>query len=148
MAKEGHILSDRPVAGGCALGFMLGGFWGALVGAIALSVTGGLVLGWLGAIGGAGVGVAIGNAISPAADAWAAARSGESRWAAFGPPIAIECKWSASGFEARNLRAFRYHYPEGENWLVATDVDRPHRRTVDDIEVEFIGIGDMMSRLG
>ena len=49
MAKEGHILSDRPVAGGCALGFMLGGFWGALVGAIA-GVGLGLLMMFLGLI--------------------------------------------------------------------------------------------------
>ena len=43
-----------------------------------------------------------------------------------GSPVAIECKWSASAFAARNLRAFRHQYPRGENWLVASDVDRPY----------------------
>jgi len=65
-----------------------------------------------------------------------------------GHPTAIECKWSASGFDARNLRAFRHQYPEGENWLVAQDVDRPYRRTIDDMRVEFIGIGDLAEKLG
>jgi len=65
-----------------------------------------------------------------------------------GPPVAIECKWSASGFDARNLRVFRHQYPEGENWLVAEDVDRPYERTIDDMRVEFMGIGDLADRLG
>jgi predicted AAA+ superfamily ATPase len=63
-------------------------------------------------------------------------------------PITIECKWSASGFDVRNLRSFRYQYPEGENWVVAQDVDRPYERTIDDVRVEFIGTGDLASRLG
>jgi hypothetical protein len=62
-------------------------------------------------------------------------------------PITIECKWSASGFDARNLRSFRHRYPEGENWVVAQDVDRPYERTVDDMRVEFIGIGDLAGKL-
>lgn len=63
-------------------------------------------------------------------------------------PIAIECKWSASGFDAKNLRSFRHQYPEGENWLVAHDVDRPYERKVDDMRVEFMGIGDLAGKLG
>jgi predicted AAA+ superfamily ATPase len=65
-----------------------------------------------------------------------------------GFPVAIECKWSASGFDARNLRAFRHQYPKGENWLVAADVDRPYERKVDDMRVEFMGIGDLARKLG
>ena len=65
-----------------------------------------------------------------------------------GSPLAIECKWSASGFEPNNLRAFRRAYPKGENWLVAADVDRAYRRAVDDLQVELIGISDLAERLG
>ncbi len=64
-----------------------------------------------------------------------------------GSPIAIECKWSASGFDARNLRAFRQHYPNGENWLVATDVARPYERRVDDMRVEFMGLDHLAGKL-
>lgn len=64
-----------------------------------------------------------------------------------GAQIAIECKWSVSGFNAKNLRAFRLHYPEGENWVIATDVDRPYTRTINNIQVEFIGINDLASKL-
>ncbi len=62
-------------------------------------------------------------------------------------PVAIECKWLAKGFEAGNLRAFRRQYPRGENWLVAQDVDRPYERMVDDMRVEFLGIGDLAAKL-
>lgn len=63
-------------------------------------------------------------------------------------PIAIACEWSASGFDARNLRSFRHQYPDGENWLVARDVDRPYQRTIDGMRVEFIGVGDLAEKLG
>ena len=64
-----------------------------------------------------------------------------------GAPVAIECKWSAGAFEPRNLQAFRYQYPEGENWVIATDVDRPYRRAVDDLQVDFMGLEQMAQRL-
>jgi uncharacterized protein len=40
-------------------------------------------------------------------------------------PTAIEVKWSADAFEARNLKAFRARYPDGHNLLIAHDVERP-----------------------
>ncbi|MBI3921369.1 MAG: ATP-binding protein [Armatimonadetes bacterium] len=62
-------------------------------------------------------------------------------------PIAIECKWSAWNLEWRNLRSFRQRYPDGENWLVAADVDRPFRRLEGDLDVEFMGLSEMTRRL-
>jgi hypothetical protein len=64
------------------------------------------------------------------------------------PPIAIECKGSASGFDPRNLRAFRHRYPEGDNWLVAADVDEAYRQSLDGLEVEFLGLADLANRVG
>ena len=52
-------------------------------------------------------------------------------------PITIECKWSASDFDATNLRAFRRQYPEGENLVVAQDVDHPFMRHHGEIAVCF-----------
>ncbi|MFI5286869.1 MAG: ATP-binding protein [Candidatus Dormibacteria bacterium] len=52
-------------------------------------------------------------------------------------PIAIECKWSAADFDATNLRAFRRQYSEGENFLVAQDVDHPFTRHLGKITVRF-----------
>ena len=52
-------------------------------------------------------------------------------------PVAIECKWSASNFDARNLQAFRRLYPEGENVVVAHDVDRAFSKQFGEITVRF-----------
>jgi predicted AAA+ superfamily ATPase len=62
-------------------------------------------------------------------------------------PIAIECKWSANNFNTRNIRSFRRRYPEGENWIVAHDIDQPYRRRVDDLELRFIGTPDLLKGL-
>jgi len=55
-------------------------------------------------------------------------------------PLAIECKWSAESFEPTNLRAFRHQHPEGENVVVAQDVDRTFTRTFGDLRVRFEGL--------
>ncbi len=60
------------------------------------------------------------------------------------PPIAIECKWSASGFEPEGLRAFRKLHPAGANYLVANDVTEPFEREVGGLRVRFMGIQDLM----
>lgn len=64
------------------------------------------------------------------------------------PPIAIECKWSADGFDARNLAAFRKLHPAGENFVVSTDVKRPYRATLAGLAVQFVGLEDLIARLG
>ena len=52
-------------------------------------------------------------------------------------PTAIECKWSADGFHSRGLTAFRRLYPDGNNIIVAHDVDMPYKRTIKGIPVTF-----------
>jgi predicted AAA+ superfamily ATPase len=52
-------------------------------------------------------------------------------------PMAIECKWSAGNFEARNLAAFRHQHPEGENLVLAHDVERAFTRSYGDLRVRF-----------
>lgn len=52
-------------------------------------------------------------------------------------PLAIECKWSADSFAPTNLRAFRQQHPEGENVVVAQDVDRTFTRTFGELRVRF-----------
>ncbi|MBT9588116.1 ATP-binding protein [bacterium] len=64
-----------------------------------------------------------------------------------GGPLAIECKWSMGGFSSKNLHAFRRQYPEGENWLVASDIDLPQRRALDDLSVDFINLQELARRL-
>jgi len=52
-------------------------------------------------------------------------------------PLAIECKWSADSFEPANLRAFRQQHAEGDNVVVAHDVERTFTRTFGDLKVCF-----------
>jgi predicted AAA+ superfamily ATPase len=62
-------------------------------------------------------------------------------------PTAIECKWKAASFDAAALAAFRRLYPEGENFIVATDIDTPYRRAYDGFEVEFVSLDQLIARL-
>ncbi len=62
-------------------------------------------------------------------------------------PQAIECKWSADAFDARNLLAFRRQYPEGRNWVVAPDVDRGYVRQYKGIDVQFVGLPQLIENL-
>lgn len=55
-------------------------------------------------------------------------------------PIAIECKWSSTDFNAGNMKAFRRQYPAGSNYVVANDVDRSYTRTYNDVSVSFVNL--------
>jgi uncharacterized protein len=59
------------------------------------------------------------------------------------PPLAIECKWSASDFDAANLRVFRQRYPESRLVVVAADVERTFVKRYQGLEVQFVGLGDL-----
>lgn len=52
-------------------------------------------------------------------------------------PLAIECKWSSADFDATNLHAFRRQYAEGDNYVLAQDVERPFSRSFGEITVRF-----------
>jgi hypothetical protein len=62
------------------------------------------------------------------------------------PPAAIECKWSADEFDARNLMAFRQAHPLGDNFVVASDVRRPYRRSVAGLDVHFVGLDGLIAQ--
>jgi predicted AAA+ superfamily ATPase len=62
------------------------------------------------------------------------------------PPIAVECKWSAEGFDARNLAAFRALHPRGDNLVVCRDVERAYRRTLAGIDIQFVGLSGLVER--
>lgn len=36
-------------------------------------------------------------------------------------PVAIQCCWQRGQADLRSLRAFRYQYPDGENWVISKD---------------------------
>jgi hypothetical protein len=61
--------------------------------------------------------------------------------------MAIECKWSASGFDPSNVKAFRYQYPRGATFVVAQDVTRGYRRKYADVEVQFVGLRDLVQSM-
>lgn len=60
---------------------------------------------------------------------------------------AIECKWSAESFEPRNLIEFRQHYPNGQNLVVAADVNVPYSRDFAGLEVTFEPLGRLRDLL-
>lgn len=59
------------------------------------------------------------------------------------PSLAIECKWSASDFDAANLRVFRQRYPESRLVVVAADVERTFVKRYRELEVQFMGLGEL-----
>jgi uncharacterized protein len=63
------------------------------------------------------------------------------------PPITIECKWSATGFESHSLAAFRSLYPEGPSYLVAADVRSPSLRQVGDTRMKVVGLQHLIDDL-
>ncbi len=64
-----------------------------------------------------------------------------------GLPIAIECKWAASGFSPRSLLAFRKQYPDGENFVVAHDVDRSFTSNYNGIQVKFMNLDALIAEM-
>ncbi len=65
-----------------------------------------------------------------------------------GNPIAIECKWSAETLDTRNLRVFRNHYPDGDNYIVAHDVRRPLERDKSGMRFTLLNPADLVARIG
>ena len=59
-------------------------------------------------------------------------------------PVAIECKWSASDFNPSNMLAFRRQHPDGQNYVVANDIDRAYSREYSGVVVRFCGVADML----
>ena len=62
-------------------------------------------------------------------------------------PIALECKWSASRFSPRALLAFRRQYPDGENFVVAHDIDRAFTRNYNGIQVKFVSLDALIAEI-
>lgn len=65
-----------------------------------------------------------------------------------GAPIAIECKWAASGFDPSGLLAFRRLHKQGQNYVVATDVDRSFKQTHAGSDVIFVNLPQLIQRIG
>lgn len=64
-----------------------------------------------------------------------------------GKPTAIECKWSATGFDATNLAAFRRLHRLGENIVLAADVKTAFQRNYGTLKVRFEPLGPFAAGL-
>ena len=62
-------------------------------------------------------------------------------------PIVIECKFSQSEFDAKNIISFRRQYPDGENFVVASDVNRPFSCKYGVVTVKFVNLKDLIGFL-
>jgi predicted AAA+ superfamily ATPase len=62
-------------------------------------------------------------------------------------PIAIECKWSARDFDARNLAAFRRQHPGRANYVVATDVKEEFPQLFGGVDVRFVSLETLIGLL-
>jgi len=69
-------------------------------------------------------------------------------WAPRGAkPLAVECKWSADEFEVAGIAALRRQYPQGENVVVAQDVERAFVRNYGDLKVHFEALPSLVERI-
>jgi hypothetical protein len=64
------------------------------------------------------------------------------------PPMAIECKWSADGFDPKPLKVFASRYPKAEHFIVAHDVQRAYTKRFGTLSVTFTGLEAFIVRLG
>ncbi|MCX6545078.1 MAG: ATP-binding protein [Acidobacteria bacterium] len=65
------------------------------------------------------------------------------------PPVAIECKWSASEFDPAAMKIFRTAYPEGPSFVVTADLSGmyPYTRTYGSLTVTFISLDDLIAHV-
>lgn len=62
-------------------------------------------------------------------------------------PVVIECKWKAISFDPTNLKSFRQHYPGGNNFVVAPDIEMSYQRQYGEINASFIGLSQLIDVL-
>jgi predicted AAA+ superfamily ATPase len=60
---------------------------------------------------------------------------------------AIECKWSAAGFSAKGLSAFRAAQPKGKNYLVTASDAAPYAREYEGHRVEVVPLQTLAKAL-
>lgn len=63
-------------------------------------------------------------------------------------PTAIECKWKAKEFDPTNLISFRKKYPQGENFVVSSDIDRSYAKRYAEITVRFVSLSQLIAGIG
>ena len=65
-----------------------------------------------------------------------------------GPPVAIECKWSARDFDLANLRVFSRAYPEAQLRVVAQDADPAFTLEQGGMTVRCVSLAGLVAELG
>lgn len=66
---------------------------------------------------------------------------------------AIECKFNSSsedlvsGKMGKNFEAFRSHYPDGDNFVVSSNIDASFKRKYKDLTISFVSPADLVKRL-
>lgn len=67
-----------------------------------------------------------------------------------GQPVAtLECKWRSAGIGAlEGTRAFRAHYPEGEDFVVCSDVGEDYSRQAGERTARVVGLEGLIEALG
>jgi hypothetical protein len=63
------------------------------------------------------------------------------------PPVAIECKWRASGADYAGLAAFRVLYPDAVCWLIAADRNTVIERSTPAGKVNAAGVANLPQML-
>ena len=61
--------------------------------------------------------------------------------------IAIETKWQAKNFNPDNLQTFRGLHPEGENFLIANDIQESYTKNYTNLKVKFISLKEFISQI-
>lgn len=67
-----------------------------------------------------------------------------------GSVAAIECKFSSTANDAsieKNFSAFRYHYPDGENFVVSNNIDTSFKKRFNGLTITFVNAQDLISKL-
>ncbi len=61
--------------------------------------------------------------------------------------ITIETKWQSKNFATENLLSFRALHPKGSNYVVCRDVQNPFVKKLDGLELCFINLEDLISKI-
>ena len=64
-----------------------------------------------------------------------------------GPPVTVECEMARRRFDARNVRAFRARYPDGDNFVVTDDTVTSYVRDYRGVAVRFVNLPDLIRRV-
>lgn len=62
-------------------------------------------------------------------------------------PLAVECKWSSDKFDPVGFEAFRRQHPDGDNVVLAEDVDRSFTRSYGPLKLRFESLSQFADQL-